>query len=111
MCIRDRGRLRTHEHILVEDKPVPTHPVDTVGRLPGGSNFQGMPGLKKVILEDADKFRRCLVEKMLVYSLDREVNFTDEPLIQELVNEMSTQDDRMHSLIHALVSSETFQSK
>ena len=105
------GRLRTHEHILVEDKPVPTHPVDTVGRLPGGSNFKGMPGLKKVILEDADKFRRCLVEKMLVYSLDREVNFTDEPLIQELVNEMSTQDDRMHSLIHALVSSETFQSK
>jgi hypothetical protein len=70
-----------------------------------------MPGLKKVILENADKFRRCLVEKMLVYSLDREVNFTDEPLIQELVNEMSTQDDRMHSLIHALVASETFQSK
>jgi hypothetical protein len=105
------GRLRTHEHILVKEKPVPTHPVDTVGRLPGGSNFQGMPGLKKVILENADKFRRCLVEKMLVYSLDREVNFTDEPLIQELVNEMSTQDDRMHSLIHALVASETFQSK
>ena len=48
---------------------------------------------------------------MLVYSLDREVSFTDEPLIQELVNEMSTQDDRMHSLIHALVSSEIFQSK
>jgi hypothetical protein len=105
------GRLRTHEHILVKEKPVPTHPVDTVGRLPGGSNFQGMPGLKKVILENADKFRRCLVEKMLVYSLDREVNFTDEPLIQELVNEMSTQDDRMHSLIHALVASETFQYK
>ena len=105
------GRLRTHEHILVDEKPVPTHPVDTVGRLPGRSAFQGMPGLKKVILEDADKFRRCLVEKMLVYALDREVNFTDEPLIQELVNEMSTHDDRMHSLIHALVGSETFQSK
>ena len=105
------GRLRTHEHILVDEKLVQTHPVDTVGRLPGGSAFEGMPGLKKVILNDADKFRRCLVEKMLVYALDREVNFTDEPLIEELVNEMSTHGDRMHSLIHALVGSEAFQSK
>jgi len=105
------GRLRTHEHILVNEKLVQTHPVDTVGRLPDRSAFQGMPGLKKVILEDADKFRRCLVEKMLTYALDREVNFTVEPLIQELIKEMSTHDDRMHSLIHALVGSETFQSK
>ena len=105
------GRLRTHEHILVDEKLVQTHPVDTLGRLPGGSLFEGMPGLKKVILKEADKFRRCLVEKLLVYALDREVNFTDEPLIQDLVTEMSTHDDRMHSLIHALVASETFQSK
>ena len=105
------GRLRTHEHILVDEKLVQTHPVDTIGRLPGGSPFEGLPGLKQVILKDGQKFRRCLVEKLLTYALDREVNFTDEPLIQELVEEMSTHDDRMHSLIHALVGSETFQSK
>jgi hypothetical protein len=46
-----------------------------------------------------------------VYALDREINFTDEPLIQDLVTKMSTHDDRMHSLIHALVASATFQSK
>ena len=63
------GRWRSHEHTLVEGKRVRTHPVDTLGQLPDGKRFQGLPGLKKILLEDADKFRRCLVEKMLVYAL------------------------------------------
>ena len=105
------GRWRTHEHTLVEGKRVRTHPVDTMGQLPGGQSFQGLPGLKKILLEDADKFRRCLVEKMLVYALDREVNFTDDKLIDHLVQEMSSKDDSMHTLIHALVRSETFRTK
>ena len=105
------GRWRSHEHILVEDKRVRTHPVDTMGQLPGGKPFKGLPGLKKILLEDADKFRRCLVEKLLVYALDREVNFTDNTLIDQLVHEMSSQDDSIHTLIHALVKSETFLTK
>ena len=105
------GRQRTHEHVLVEGKRVATHPVDTAGRLPGGDPFEGLTGLKQILLEDADQFRCCLVEKMLVYALDREINFTDTPLIDHLVGEMKSQDDRIHRLIRALVRSETFQSK
>ena len=105
------GRWRSHEHILVEDNRVRTHPVDTMGQLPGGKPFKGLPGLKKILLGDADKFRRCLVEKLLVYALDREVNFTDDKLIGQLVREMSSKDDSLHALIHALVRSETFLTK
>ena len=105
------GRWRSHEHTLVDDKPVATHPVDTLGQLPGGKPFKGLSGLKKILLEDADKFRRCLVQKMLVYALDREVNFTDDKLTDQLVREMASTDDSMHTLIHALVRSETFRSK
>ena len=97
--------------MLIEGKPVATHPVDTAGRLPGGDPFDGLAGLKQILLDDADKFRCCLVEKMLVYALDREVNFTDRPLIDQLVDEMKSQHDSMHSLIRALVRSDTFQSK
>ena len=43
--------------------------------------------------------------------LDREVNFTDDKLIDYLVREMSSKDDSIHTLIHALVRSETFQNK
>ena len=105
------GRWRSHEHTLVEGKRVRTHPVDTLGQLPDGRRFKGLPGLKEILLEDADKFRRCLVEKMLVYALDREVNFTDNKLIDHLVREMSSKDDSMQTLIHALVRSETFRTK
>ena len=105
------GRWRSHEHTLVDEKRVRTHPVDTIGQLPGGKPFKGLPGLKKILLQDADKFRRCLVEKVLVYALDREVNFTDNTLIDQLVHEMSSKDDSMHTLIHALVQSETFRTK
>ena len=105
------GRWRSHEHSLVDGKRVRTHPVDTVGQLPGGEPFEGLSGLKRILLADADKFRRCLVEKILVYALDREVIFTDDQLIEELVREMSRQGDSIHGLIHALVRSETFQSK
>ena len=94
------GRLRTHEHILVDEKsckPIPWIRLDARS----GDLLEGLFDLKQVILKDAQKFRRCLVEKLLTYALDREVNFTDEPLIQELVEGMSTHDDRMHSLIHA----------
>jgi hypothetical protein len=105
------GRWRSHEHILVEGKRVRTHPVDAIGQLPGGKPFKGLPGLKKILLKDADKFRRCFVEKVLVYALDREVNFTDNTLIDQLVLEMSSKDDSLHTLIHALVQSETFRTK
>jgi hypothetical protein len=105
------GRRRTHEHVLVNGAPVKTHPVDTAGSLPDGTQFEGLPGLKKVILNDADKFRRCLAEKMVVYALDREVNFTDKKLIDHLVRAMSAQEDSIQNLIHAIIRSETFQSK
>lgn len=105
------GRWRTHEHTLVKGKRVRTHPVDTVGQLPGGESFIGLSGLKKILLQDADRFRRCLAEKMLLYALDREVNFTDEKLIDHLVDEMSSKDDSFHTLIHALTRSDTFKTK
>ncbi|MEM7392303.1 MAG: DUF1592 domain-containing protein, partial [Verrucomicrobiota bacterium] len=89
------GRWRSHEHTLVKGKRVRTHPVDSMGQLPGGEPFDGLPGLKQILLDASDKFRRCLVKKMLVYALDRDVNFTDTSLIDHLVREMTEQGDTL----------------
>lgn len=86
-------------------------PIDSVGELPGGEQVDGASGLKAVLLERRDAFRRCLAEKMLTYALGRGLEYYDECSLAEIVRQVQADDDRLQSLVVAIVQSPPFQQR
>jgi hypothetical protein len=86
-------------------------PVDASGSFPNGKSFSG-PAEMKVLLKDSmPEFTRCVVEKMLTYSLGRGVEAFDRRTIQDIVRQTTQQNYRMQALVLAIVRSAPFQQR
>jgi hypothetical protein len=84
--------------------------IDTFGQLYTGEEFEGISGLKKMLVEQkSDAFIKCLAEKMLTYALGRGVEYYDNPALNEIVNRTVKKGYRSHELITAIVESVPFQ--
>lgn len=88
-----------------------TPPIDPSGTFPDGRSFQTLEDYKSLLLEQKDKFARCLAIKMLTYALCRPIGYTDHETIDTLVAEMKGRDYRMQSLVKGIVLSQAFQTK
>ena len=86
-------------------------PIDASGELPSGERLEGADGLRQVLLARRDEFRRCLAEKMLTYALGRGLEYYDECAVRQICDEVEAVDDRMQSLIKAIVLSTPFQQR
>jgi mono/diheme cytochrome c family protein len=96
------GRWRT----LEEGKPV-----DAAGGLPDGSEFEGVAGLEKALLQRPELFARTLTEKLFIFALGRAPNEADAPAIRKIVRDARANDFRFSSLIVGLTTSVPFQMR
>ena len=85
--------------------------IDASGRLPNGSEFRNFEEFRQRLLDQDDRFRRSLAEKMLVYALGRPVEPSDDFTLTRAVAAMTAGDDSLRSLIKSLVTSKAFLSK
>ena len=86
--------------------------IDVRGRLPNGTEFEGLSGLKSVLVEQRiDDFHRQLASKMLSYALGRQLEYYDEVAIRKILRTLSQHDFGFRTLIHAIVDSYPFQYK
>jgi hypothetical protein len=85
--------------------------VDASARLPDGKVFEGVDGLREALLERRELFLHCLSGKMFTYALGRELGLADRPAMQAAIEAIQRENLSLRSLIHAVVSSEVFQSK
>ncbi len=83
-------------------------PVDATGGLPDGSEFEGVEGLERALLENPERFVRTLAEKLLTYALGRGIEPSDAPTIREVVRSAAENDYRFSSVVTALVQSPPF---
>ena len=97
------GRFRTSE----EDGAA----IDSSGSLPGGIDFRGPGGLKKVLLDRKDQFVECLAGELLTYALGRGLEYYDMPAVRRIRRETASHDYRFSSLLLAVVNSEPFQMR
>ena len=81
------------------------------GKLPNGREFASFVEFKKLLLDQEDRFQRCLAEKLLVYALGRSVEPSDDSTISQSVADMKAGDDTLRSLIKSLVTSKAFVTK
>jgi hypothetical protein len=105
------GQWRTHEMKFVQGQGHKQGAkVEANGQLPDGRRFGGVVQLKKLLLEDEQRFVQCLAEKMLVYALDRPIGFADRRFVDELCGKINANGATLSAMIEQIVISEPFTS-
>lgn len=86
-------------------------PVDASGITETGKPFNGPNELKKILIEEKEKFARNLSVKMLSYALGRSTIFTDEPALVTLENTLLQNNFNPEPFLIELVKSYVFLTK
>ena len=86
--------------------------IDPSGKFPGGVQFEGPAGLKKLLLTSYhDDFVETVTEKLLTYALGRGLEYYDQPVVRSIAREAAQDDYRISALVAAIVRSTPFQMR
>jgi len=85
--------------------------IDSSGVLPGGIAFDGVSGLKKVLLSQPELFAGAFTEKLMMYALGRNVQYYDMPAVRKIVRDSQKQGFTFASLVLNIVKSAPFQMR
>tara|TARA_R110002049_G_scaffold285698_1_gene466684 strand:- start:65402 stop:68089 length:2688 start_codon:yes stop_codon:yes gene_type:complete len=111
------GRWRAKETVEIPAKNKRGKPkqelfaIDPSGKLPDGTTFRDFDDLRYQLSRHNEDFARGFTKALIEYGLGRPYSFSDEPLTQEIVDAAKVDDFAIRHFIHALVSSESFQTK
>jgi hypothetical protein len=83
-------------------------PIDASGSLPDGSRFQGVQGLRTLLLNHRDDFVRTFTERLLAYAVGRGVEYYDLPAVRAITKGAAAEDHRWSAIIIGIVRSTPF---
>jgi Protein of unknown function (DUF1592)/Protein of unknown function (DUF1588)/Protein of unknown function (DUF1587)/Protein of unknown function (DUF1585)/Protein of unknown function (DUF1595)/Planctomycete cytochrome C len=86
-------------------------PVDVSGTFPNGKSFSTPAEMKALLKEELPDFARCIIEKMLTYSLGRGLEKYDRRTVAEIGRKLSASGYQFQTLIDGIVTSLPFQSR
>jgi hypothetical protein len=89
------GSFRGNYYYAALDKSLP---VDPSGEFDGVS-FKDVAGFKDQLLQRQPQFARCLVEKLLIHMLGRELTAADRPAIRAIVDRAAADGFRLRDLV------------
>jgi uncharacterized protein DUF1592/uncharacterized protein DUF1588/uncharacterized protein DUF1585/uncharacterized protein DUF1595/uncharacterized protein DUF1587/cytochrome c len=82
--------------------------VDASAALPDGTTFEGITGLRDLLIKHKDDYVRTVAEKLLTYGMGRGIEYYDLPAIRKIARESAATDYRWSSLILGIVRSTPF---
>ena len=82
--------------------------VDASATLPDGTTFEGLSGLRHLLVSHKDDYVRTLTEKLLAFGIGRGVEYYDLPAIRKIARAAAPNDYRWSSLIGGIVRSTPF---
>jgi mono/diheme cytochrome c family protein len=86
--------------------------IDASGKLPGGVEFQGPAGLRKLMLTSyKDEFVSTVTEKLLLYALGRGLESYDRPAVRSIARQASRDNYKISALVTGIVESTPFQMR
>lgn len=100
------GHWRTVE--TVRDGTGSDPMLDASGVLTDGRKFADSEGLKKILLEDLDKFAVSFTEKLATYALRRGMTFSDREELKRIAEQSKATGYQLATLIESLVTSPLF---
>ena len=86
-------------------------PVDASAAMPDGVAFDGLAGMREVMLDRKNDFVNTVVNRLLTYALGRGVEHYDQPVIRQIMQDAEGEDYRWSSLIVGITKSTPFQMK
>jgi hypothetical protein len=86
-------------------------PVDSSGTLPNGKTFSTPAQMRAALQDQLPDFARCMVEKMLTYSLGRGLGSNDRRTVEEITRNWAASGYPFQSLLFQIVGSLPFQSR
>ena len=88
------------------------HTVDARATLPDGHEVDGTEALAKYLLEyQSRRFARALTSKLLAYALGRNLERSDEKVVDEITSQFERGGHRLRELCTIIVTSESFRSR
>jgi mono/diheme cytochrome c family protein len=91
------------------DRDASNNAIDASGVLPNGTTFDGVGGLKKILLADKDQFVTTVAEKLLMYALGRNLQYYDQPSVRAIVRGAAPANYTLTSLVVGIVKSTPFE--
>jgi hypothetical protein len=85
--------------------------VDPIGVLPDGTKFNGVVGLRELLLSRPREFVTTLTENLLTYALGRSLDYKDGSTVRTITRDALRDDYRFSSLILGVVRSTPFQMR
>jgi mono/diheme cytochrome c family protein len=112
------GLWRTEDSFQARDndgKPLPnakkTWIIDPAGTFHRGPAFRDFNEMRDVVASRTNAFARGLASSLIEYGLGRPCGFSDDALVEAIVQRAQKQNLGLREFLHALVQSEAFQSK
>jgi len=99
------GRYRGTERVGRDDVPIVIN-----GSLPGSEPYTNLSQFQTTLMAHEEDLARNLVESLLVYALGRDIEFTDEPHIEKIMDTLRPDGFRVRDMIHAVADSPLFIS-
>ena len=97
------GAFRTHDEGHT--------PIDATGSLPDGQAFDGLDGLRSVLIARQEQFVGTVAERLMSYALGRGIEYYDRPTLRRIVRDASRDGFRWSSVVIGIVSSPSFQMR
>jgi hypothetical protein len=85
--------------------------IDPSGVLPDGTRFEGVAGLRQVLLSQPERFANALTENLLAYALGRSLEHYDRPVVRSVARSAARRDYRFSELVLGVVHSMPFQMR
>ena len=82
-----------------------------VAVLSDGTKFDGMPGLRKMLLDRSGEFVAATTEKLLMYAIGRNLQYYDAPTVREIVRQAAPAKYTFSSILLGVVKSAPFQMR
>jgi hypothetical protein len=96
------GRWREHEE---------GYPIDSTSEMVDGTRLEGPADLRGALLARSDSFVTAITERLMTYALGRGLEHFDKPVVRGVVRAAEQDDYTLHSLVHGIVASDTFQKR
>ncbi len=83
-------------------------PIDASASLPDSSRFDGVIGLRALLISHREDFVRTFTNRLLVYAIGRGTEYYDWPAVRKVVLDAAADDHRWSAIIMGIVKSRPF---
>src|SRR5262249_51808166 len=85
--------------------------VDASYTMENGAAFHNVDEFKALLLKDKELIARCLAAKLLVYSTGAGIQFSDRPVVDDVVARTRAKNYGLRTMIYEVVQSRVFLNK